>query len=151
MSEETEEVSVDELVEIPIDMDEVAKTRKDSMLPVGTYTTTPPLTVTVKKSDEGRVILRAFGAITLGENTGKIGFSASPIRKNKIVNDEDTGKPDYPSRLYVQLVKAFEDASGEKPGTLGDLKHYLENYPVRLRLGQGADDNMVYAIQGIKG
>ena len=38
-------VELDELLETPINMEEVARTRKDSMLPVGTYTTTPPLTV----------------------------------------------------------------------------------------------------------
>ena len=149
MSEENA-VELDELLETPINMEEVARTRKDSMLPVGTYTTTPPLTVAVRKSEEGRVFLRAFGAVTLGDNSGKVGFSVSPERKNKVVDAEDSGKPDFPSRLYVQLVKAYEDASGEKPSSLGSLKSYLENYPVKLRLIQGSDDNMVVAISAVK-
>ena len=169
------EPTVDDLFKQFVSEEEVKQTEKDSILPVGTYTTIPEFKVTLGEKD-GRKNARLFGRIfKLDENDqetkGAIGYPLSWQRRNKIekikeettgvvIEEKDTGKPDYLSKNFTQAVKAYTVAFGEAPtevaddGTvninIGKVISYLRDYPHKLRIIQTQNnENMVVAISAV--
>ena len=108
--------------------------------PTDTYTSTPPLAVTVRKYEakDGkpeRVMFRAYGAFT-GRHTAKEirhSFQFSPDLME--VTDDRTGelKYDRASQNYILLRRAYQKVFGQFPATPGDIKNYMEQYPLGIR------------------
>jgi len=170
--EEAAEPTIDDLYSMQVSEEEVKQTEKDSILPIGTYTTTPEFRVTVGNKN-GRRFARLFGKITLAQEgkediKGAIGYPLSWDRRNKIikvtddetgaVTEKDSGKPDYLSKNFVQAVKAYTVAHGEAPLDEKDptkinpglVVAYLRDYAHRLRVIQTQNnENMVVAISAI--
>lgn len=161
MSEETQEtaseeveLSLDDLFNDEIDRETVDKAQKEMLLPVGTYTTTPPFTITKHgKYDDGRRFVRFFGTITMGDHTGRIGLGMSPDYRN--AKDFETGeeleKPDSQYKLYVNAEKAFKAAYGREATTVSEVIAYVRDYPVRLRVFQtSSGDNRVANLSAVR-
>ena len=169
------EPTVDDLFKQFVSEEEVKQTEKDSILPVGTYTTIPEFKVTLGEKD-GRKNARLFGRIFKvdehdEETKGAIGYPLSWQRKNKfeeikdestgvVIDKKDTGKPDYLSKMFTQAVKAYTVAFGEPPtevaddGTvninIGKVISYLRDYPHKLRIIQTQNnENLVVAISAV--
>ena len=169
------EPTVDDLFKQFVSEEEVKQTEKDSILPVGTYTTIPEFKVTLGEKD-GRKNARLFGRIFKldehdQETKGAIGYPLSWVRKNKlekikdettgvVIEEKDTGKPDYLSKMFAQAVKAYTVAFGEAPtevddeGTvninIGKVIAYLRDYPHKIRVIQTQNnENMVVAISAV--
>ena len=168
------EPTVDDLFKQYVSEEEVKQTEKDSILPVGTYTTIPEFKVTLGEKD-GRKFARLFGRISKvdekeEETKGAIGYPLSWQRRNKIertkneagivTEEKDTGKPDYLSKMFTQAVKAYTVAFGEAPTELdnvgnvniniGKVITYLRDYPHKLRVIQTQNnENMVVAISAV--
>lgn len=162
---EAHELTLDELLEQQVAMDQVKQAEKDLLLPAATYTTVPALKLKLTRNDQGRQFARFFGGIVASlesgeEVKGNVGFSISWERANRLDRETggDTGKPDNATKLYVQAVAAYKKAYGEAPSTTGDVIKYLRDYPVRVRVIQigvpternpepdGEAGNMVVAI-----
>ena len=173
--ETSTEPTVDDLFKQFVSEEEVKQTEKDSILPQGTYTTIPEFKVTLGEKD-GRKNARLFGRISKtdendAETKGAIGYPLSWIRKNKfdkikdettgvVIEEKDTGKPDYLSKMFAQAVKAYTVAFGEAPteldnaGTvnvnIGKVITYLRDYPHKLRVIQTQNnENMVVSITAV--
>lgn len=143
-----EEFTMDMLLNQQVSFEQVKQAEKDLLLPAGTYTSVPPFEVKfVRGNQDGRPYARFWGNIfaainrpdgTIEDVQGKIGFSFSWQRKNRIDRETgiDSGKPDNAYKLYVQAVNAFKRAYSEDPSTDGDVVKYVRDYPVRLRLIQ---------------
>lgn len=159
-------VDMDALFEQQVNDDDVRKTQRDVILPVGSYVTVPVLTrqtsrvadsdrwVLEKPADSGRVIIRFFGMaeMTVSEKyatpaqpvgtlvRGAVPFSISPERAFSLTqNGESTGKLDNTTKLYAQAVAAYRQAykvPGSQPISIGDVVRYLEGYPVVLAVRQ---------------
>ena len=169
------EPTVDDLFKQFVSEEEVKQTEKDSILPVGTYTTIPEFKVTLGEKD-GRKNARLFGRIFKvdehdEETKGAIGYPLSWQRRNKlekikdestgvVIETKDTGKPDYLSKNFTQAVKAYTVAFGEAPtevaddGTvninIGKVISYLRDYPHKLRIIQTQNnENMVVSITAV--
>ena len=169
------EPTVDDLFKEFVAEEEIKQTEKDSILPQGTYTTIPDFKVTLGEKD-GRKNARLFGRISKTdendvETKGAIGYPLSWIRKNKIekikdettgvvIEEKDTGKPDYLSKMFAQAVKAYTVAFGEAPtelddaGTvnvnIGKVIAYLRDYPHKVRVIQTQNnENMVVSITAV--
>ena len=169
------EPTVDDLFHQFVSEEGVKQIEKDSILPVGTYTTIPEFKVTLGEKD-GRKNARLFGRIFKTdendeETKGAIGYPLSWERRNKIesIKDKDTGiviekketdKPDYLSKNFAQAVKAYTIAFGEAPTELdkqgnvninvGKVISYLRDYPHKLRIIQTQNnENMVVAISAV--
>ncbi len=173
--EQPTEPTVDDLFQQFVSEEEVKQTEKDSILPQGTYTTIPEFKVTLGEKD-GRKNARLFGRIIKTdengvETKGAIGYPLSWIRKNKfdkikdettgvVIEEKDTGKPDYLSKNFAQAVKAYTVAHGEAPTELdsegnlniniGKVISYLRDYPHKLRVIQTQNnENMVVSISAV--
>jgi len=136
-----------------VDHKAVKQTTSDSMLPAGGYNTLPEMSLTRKKYDDGRRVANFFGTIVGCENRtegrdGKIRFAISPDRRDKEGVEE--AKPDIKSRLYAQAVTTYEKVLGSKPATIEDVLTFIRDNPVRLRLMQGDDDNVVLNIGAMR-
>ncbi|KKN66140.1 hypothetical protein LCGC14_0474300 [marine sediment metagenome] len=169
------EPTVDDLFKQFVSEEEVKQTEKDSILPVGTYTTIPEFKVTLGEKD-GRKNARLFGRIFKVDEhdveiKGAIGYPLSWQRKNKfeeikdestgvVIDKKDTGKPDYLSKMFAQAVKAYTVAFGEAPtelddaGTvnvnIGKVITYLRDYPHKVRVIQTQNnENMVVSISAV--
>ena len=169
------EPTVDDLFKQYVSEEEVKQTEKDSILPVGTYTTIPEFKVTLGEKD-GRKFARLFGRISKvdehdQETKGAIGYPLSWQRRNKmeqikdettgiVIEKKDTGKPDYLSKMFTQAVKAYTVAFGEPPtelddqGTvninIGKVITYLRDYPHKIRVIQTQNnENMVVSITAV--
>ena len=169
------EPTVDDLFQQFVSEEEVKQTEKDSILPQGTYTTIPEFKVTLGEKD-GRKNARLFGRIIKTdengvETKGAIGYPLSWQRRNKlekikdettgvVIEEKDTGKPDYLSKNFAQAVKAYTVAHGEAPTELDDQGNlnvnvgkvitYLRDYPHRLRVIQTQNnENMVVSISAV--
>ncbi len=169
------EPTVDDLFQQFVSEEEVKQTEKDSILPQGTYTTIPEFKVTLGDKD-GRKNARLFGRIIKTdedgvETKGAIGYPLSWQRRNKlekikdettgvVIEEKDTGKPDYLSKMFAQAVKAYTVAHGEAPteldaeGTLnvniGKVITYLRDYPHKIRVIQTQNnENMVVSISAV--
>jgi len=135
-----------------VDHEGVNATRKDSQLPGGSYNTVPSLSLSRKKYDDGRRVANFFGQIIGVESKnegveGRIRFAISPDRRDKL---EEEGKPDLKSRLYAQAVTTYERVMGVPAATIEDVLQFVANNPVRLRLMQGDEDNVVLNIGAIR-
>jgi hypothetical protein len=167
------DLSMDDLFEKAVDMDDVRRTEADSLRPVGTYVTGPKMSLSATRADDdakhpGRLNFRFFGPSTMvvdeaaskrlnlavgTEVKGAFGFNISPERHNN-----DKGEPDLTSKLWSQAVRAYEVASKSKPGNYGDVAHFLRDYPVKLRVIQmgtregdtGEPGNLVVAISAVR-
>ena len=173
------EPTVDDLFQQFVSEEEVKQTEKDSILPVGTYTTVPEgkpaWTVKIGEKD-GRKFARLFGKIVLikeneEEVSGSIGYPLSWQRRNKlekikdettgvVIETKDTGKPDYLSKNFTQAVKAYTVAHGEAPTevddqgnvniNIGKVITYLRDFPHKLRIIQTQNnENLVVAISAV--
>ena len=135
-----------------VDRQAVDQTRKDSQLPPGGYNTIPQLSLTRVKYDDGRRVAKFFGSV-IGVDTknegqeGRVRFAVSPDRRDKL---EEPGKPDIKSRLYAQAVTTFERVTGSPAATIEDVLRFLQDNPVRVRLMQGDEDNVVLNIGPVK-
>ena len=169
------EPTVDDLFKQFVSEEEVKQTEKDSILPVGTYTTIPEFKVTLGEKD-GRKFARLFGRISKvdekdEEIKGAIGYPLSWQRRNKlekikdeatgvVIETKDTGKPDYLSKMFTQAVKAYTVAFGEAPTevddqgvvnvNIGKVITYLRDYPHKIRVIQTQNnENMVVSITAV--
>ena len=169
------EPTVDDLFQQFVSEEEVKQTEKDSILPVGTYTTIPEFKVTLGDKD-GRKFARLFGRISKvdekeEETKGAIGYPLSWQRRNKmekikdeatgvVIETKDTGKPDYLSKNFTQAVKAYTVAHGEAPTEVDDAGNvninigkvitYLRDFPHKLRIIQTQNnENLVVAISAV--
>lgn len=156
----SDELNMDQMWEGGIDNDELKRAAADLLLPVATYLSKAPLTLSfndqVGKFD-GRpigAVAHFFGVIERpatdkdvvagvaqkeGEIIGRgiIGFNVSPLRVNaKDREGKDTGRPDRTFRLWMNAVTAYKLAYGADPQGKGDVLNFLRDYPVRLRVGQ---------------
>lgn len=147
--------NMDDLFQIGVDSDKVSEVEKSMLLPVDSYVSTPPLTVTPSLSDDGRRVFRVWGAWE-GRKTqkvGRFGFAFSPdVRQGR------DGGPDRLSKNYAMINRAYVTAFGAQPDTIADLKGYLTEYPVIARLiqvgtqpdAQGEPGNMVVAVSAVR-
>jgi hypothetical protein len=94
-----------------------------------------------------------FAIVSNGKDKGGIRFNLSWVRQNKINRNKetgeetDTGKPDFQNQLYVQMVETYKKANdSEPPKSIGELAHFIQNAPYRVRLGNGTDREVVYSI-----
>ena len=169
------EPTVDDLFKQFVSEEGVKQIEKDSILPIGTYTTIPEFKVTLGEKD-GRKNARLFGRISKTDENdveikGAIGYPLSWERRNKIerIKDTDTGvvieeketdKPDYLSKNFAQAVKAYTVAFGEAPTevddkgnvniNIGKVITYLRDYPHKLRVIQTQNnENMVVSITAV--
>ena len=173
--ETSAEPTVDDLFHEYVSEEEVKQTEKDSILPVGTYTTVPEFKVTLGEKD-GRKFARLFGRISKvdekeEETKGAIGYPLSWQRRNKmekikdestgvVIETKDSGKPDYLSKNFTQAVKAYTVAFGEPPTevndkgevniNIGKVISYLRDYSHKLRIIQTQNnENLVVAISAV--
>lgn len=168
MTTETE-VNMDELFATGLEADKAAAAEKAMLPPVGNYNTIPPASVSLKaweeKGTEGeadhkpaRLMVNAYAAVAQvgGEQyEGRIGFRFSP-NEVKVTRDDGSTDFDRSYKNYVQLHRAYRVAYGTVPESLGDLKKYLETYPVALRVGHVGDADqgfnaVVFNIAAVKG
>lgn len=133
-----------------VDHEGVDRTRKDSQLPGGGYNTVPQLSLTRKKYDDGRRVASFFGPV-IGVDSknegaeGRVRFAISPDRR-----DKEDGSPDLKSRLYAQAVTTYERVTGSPAVLVEDVLRFLQDNPVRLRLMQGDEDNVVLNIGPVR-
>lgn len=147
------EFTLEDLFNEQVDQQQVDEAARKMLLPVGTYTTEPPFTPTIKKDKNGRLGIRFWGTVRLGDVQGKIGYALSHVYKNAV--DWETGepieKPDRAYKNYVQASKAYKVAHGQGASNVGEVVAYLRDYPHRLRVIQTSDgENMVVAISAIR-
>src|SRR5688572_19707338 len=160
---------MDSLFEQSVSDEQASKIEQELLLAVGTYHSTPPFTVSGQHFEAtadkpARTIFRAYGAVAwagkgepkegAGSKEGRISFSFSPDAQKKL--NERSGQMEYdrPTKNYVALRRAYITAYGQNPASIGDLKSYLESYPLSLRIGQvgtqadatGEPGNMVFNI-----
>jgi hypothetical protein len=174
-----QEETMDSIWQQGVDQDRVNETAKSMLLARGPYTTTPPLTVSgqrfeAKEGKPARTILRAYGMVAwagsdepfhivvndegqevklVADKLGRISFGFSPDQQTK-PDKNGVMRLDLMSKLYVQVVKAYEKVYGQAPATDADLKTYLETYPVRMTIGTIGDvdaKNMVFSISPVLG
>jgi hypothetical protein len=159
MSEDTEntetqpEVSLDDLFSDGVNQDTLEQASKEMLLPVGTYVTIPPFTITKHGKDKnGRKYARFFGTIQLGEKTGKIGLAVSPeYRHPHDAEGNELEGPDRSYKNYVMASKAYKAAYGCEPAKEIDVLKYLSEYPVKLRVIQTSNgENMVVSISAVR-
>jgi hypothetical protein len=164
---------MDQLFEQSVNDEAAAKAEQEMLLAVGTYHTTPPFTVSGQHFEANgekpaRTVFRAYGPVKwagrvdpkegAGSKEGRISISFSPDLQKKL--NERTGEMDYdrPSKNYIALRRAYIVAYGQNPASMGDLKSYLESYPLSLRIGQvgtqadatGEPGNMVFNISAVR-
>ena len=177
--EEPAELTIDDLFKLQVSEEEIKQVEKDSILPVGTYTTIPegkPAWTAKVEQKDGRISARLFGKVLLQvegkeDVAGAIGYALSSQRRNKIetlkdevtgveIGKRDTGKPDHRSKLFAQAVKAYTVAYGEAPTDVnnegtpfispGKVITYLIEHPHRVRIIQTQDgSNIVMAISAV--
>lgn len=160
----TDDLNMDDLWSQSIDTDEITRAQADLLLPVGTYTTVAPLTMSFnEEADDKRLnssgrgpgqIARFYGLVQLKATEkdvlagkapevdavlaqGMIGFGVSPRRVNaKDQQGKDLGKPDKAYRLWINAVAAYKMASGDMAPSNRAVLDFLRDYAVRLRIGQ---------------
>lgn len=137
--------AMEDLSALQLDHEADERGRKALLVPDGTWTTVPGNVST--RAFKGREDNRPFAGVRAqivsedGEKTDEINFSFSPVIK---LNEK--GKPDGAYKRYLQIKKIVKEATGEEPATLGSLFSYLEQYPVKVRVGNWQDTNVIYAI-----
>ena len=160
-----DEVNLDELWQQGIDTDELAKGAKDLLMPVGTYRSVPPMTLSFNDQEdefsgrkpgsqanvfgEFQMVVRAKDLEKVHKTNpdakvgdvlarGYLGVRLSPIRVN--VKDRetgrDTGRPDRAYQLWINAVAAFKKAYGREPGSQMEVLRYLTDYEFQARVGQ---------------
>ena len=172
------EVTMDDLFEQQIDHEDVRRTEADALRPVGTYTTGKLMMVREVEGEldyngnpnprKGRTVFRYFGPASLvvtektaptlnvvvgTEIKGFFTLRVSPERYNW-----DDGSPDTQSKLWVQAVKAYSVAYGERATSVGQVVEFLREGPVRIRVIQknikedskGEPRNDVVAVSAVK-
>lgn len=148
---------------VKFDSDEVDAAAKKLALPAGTYTTDGTMTVTASKDLSGRMVVQLWGLVSMVDQNGKdqsgfIGYRMSNEMRNgtKWVDGEntgeDSGKPDSPSKLYIQaskMYKAYHDDCA--PDTPGELFRFMAGLSHRVRL-MNTDDgrNIVVNLSAIR-
>lgn len=151
---EPAELTLEDLFQESVNEEEVKKAQAEMLLKQGTWTTTPPFTITkIGKDKNNRPFARFFGSITLGEEIGKIGVGMSWVHKfAKDKDGNETEKPDRSYKNYVMAHNAYKAAYGQEATSVGDVLKYVQDYPVRLRVIQTSDgENMVVAISAVRG
>ena len=140
-------------MEIQTDQEALKKAEHDLLLPEGTYTTTPPFTVDLKRDKRGRPYAKFWGEVTMGDVRGKTGFSISWVRKNKSIwvdgqdTGEDSGKPDMLHKNFILASKAFKKAYEFEADSPAKVVEFLRDFQYRLRIIQTQSaENMVVAI-----
>jgi len=168
-SDDPRPTDLDALYDEGVDQDAVERVEADMLLPGGSYTSVPVLTVTAfqtsKGPNVGRRGFRLYGEIrsnkplSRGKDlapdyiTGRVGFQISPERR-----DKPDGGPDNQTKLWANAVRAYIQAAGYKPESNREVIKYLTDYPIGIRLGQvgvpternpeptGDPGNMVFSI-----
>ena len=147
------ELTLEDLFGEQVNQEQVDEAARKMLLPVGTYTTEPPFTPTIRKDKTGRLGVRFWGTVVLGDTKGKIGYALSSIYKAAVdwETGEVTEKPDRAYKNYVQAAKAYKIAHGQEASNVGEIVAYLRDYPHRVRIIQTSDgENMVVAISAIR-
>lgn len=162
---------MDALFNKSVDDQQAAKIEQSLLLAAGTFRSTPPFTVSATHFEAtaekpARTVFRAYGPVVWagkvepkdGSKEGRIGFAFSPDAQKK--TNERTGEEEWDrlTKNYIMLRRAYMTAYGQAPATIGDLKSYLESYPVVLRIGQvgtqedatGEPGNMVFAVSAAR-
>src|SRR3990167_7791567 len=83
-NETVPELTLEDLFGEQVDQQQVDEAARKMLLPVGTYTTEPPFTPTVRKDKNGRLGVRFWGTAVLGDVRGKIGYGLSHVYKNAV-------------------------------------------------------------------
>lgn len=145
--------SMEDLSALQLNHEADEQGRKALLVADGTWTTVPGNVTT--RAFKGKDDNRPFGSVRAqiisedGEKTDEINFSFSPVIKLA----ERNGKPDGAYKRYLQIKKIVETATGEAPQTLGTLFDYLQQYPVKLRVGsfdtEQGPTNAIYAISAV--
>jgi hypothetical protein len=152
-NETVPELTLEDLFGEQVNQEQVDEAARKMLLPVGTYTTEPPFTPTVKKDKNGRLGVRFWGTAVLGDVKGKIGYGLSHIYKPAVdwETGEVTEKPDRAYKNYVQASKAYKIAHGQEASNVGEIVAYLRDYPHKLRVIQTSDgENMVVVISAVR-
>lgn len=160
--EQTEQPTMDSMfADEVINAEQVNQTIKDSGAPAGTYQSDPdeyPLAAYPKERElkdvEGQVIgkrrsIDIVGLFAMKDVKTRIRFTISPDYGKRKVYEGDswTGeyldKPDSQSKLYAQLVKAYEAQVKELPKNVPALIEWAVSTPIRVRTMVGRDGEPV--------
>ena len=144
-----EELStLEDLFAQDVDLDAARKTEEEMLSPAGTYETVPPLAVTKGtvqdgKKNAGRRTIRFFGKLVKPKTVNAEGEVVTPevvINQGFVISPDkaykDDGKPDNPSKLWANAVRAFTTAYSAPPRTPNDVADYVASYPLNARLIQ---------------
>lgn len=141
---------IQESIHRPENREEIGKTERDLLPPVGWYVTVPALTLTYKSQAEGvnagRVGARYFGEAhqtvkRVDPETGnekeviisaRLGFGMSHERANWPGSQE----PDAQTKLYIQARRAYIESYGVEPETPCAVYEFVRDYPVVVRVIQ---------------
>lgn len=157
MAEDTPELTLEQLHGIQTDPESEKKVAQSLQLPVGTYNSTPELTLRLGVSgseakNPGRKYARYFGFFTgtgeMAAAKGTAGFGLSWEPRYK-----EDGKADLQTKLFAQATKTYRLAMGigmHDPVEVKDVLEYVQKYSVAVRFIQGDDDNIGVTISSAK-